>query len=127
MTELTNQSGLYTKIIPVFYTLLDVEDGVAAPPEDLIAEVIDFLKIQFAIIILFWTTIWSLKASFLAFYRGLFDSRIQPWTMRAWWVVVVLCAVSYLGCWITQFLSCVPFQTYFELGSFISTQYSLQY
>lgn len=75
-----------------------------------------FLKLQFAIIILFWTNIWAVKASFLAVYKGIIDQRLNPWKTRAWWAITMFTALSYMGCWITQFLSCQPFHTYFELG-----------
>lgn len=98
------------------YVLIDVVDGVQAPGPGFEAQQSIFLREQFAIIIFFWTTIWSVKFSFLAFYRRMIDRRIQKWKIYAWGVVLGVCIVTYLGCLATQFGSCWPLYTYFKLG-----------
>ncbi|KAL8825387.1 MAG: hypothetical protein Q9170_007811 [Blastenia crenularia] len=72
-----------------------------------------FLKLQFAIIVLFWTAIWVVKLSFLIFYRTLFTG--LPEHMRGWWVVAIFAALGYFLCWAFQLASCVPIPHYFIL------------
>jgi hypothetical protein len=98
------------------YMLYAVGEGKQAPPMNFYADVSSFLKLQFAIIILFWTNIWAVKASFLAVYKGIIDKRLNPWKTRAWWACAIICALSYMGCWVTQFMSCTPFMSYFVAG-----------
>ena len=54
----------------------------------------------FTIIGLFWTIVWSVKASFLALYYRLFDG--LPHYLRIWWFVAVFTALAYVGCWIAS-------------------------
>ncbi|KAI7677075.1 hypothetical protein KC319_g4094 [Hortaea werneckii] len=60
----------------------------------------DYVRYQFTIIGLFWTVLWSVKASFLALYSRFFRSK--PRYRRAWWCTVVFTALAYVGCWIAS-------------------------
>ncbi|RMZ29526.1 hypothetical protein D0859_06366 [Hortaea werneckii] len=60
----------------------------------------DYVRYQFTIIGLFWTVLWSVKASFLALYARFFRSK--PRYRRAWWCTVVFTALAYVGCWIAS-------------------------
>ncbi|KAL8646217.1 MAG: hypothetical protein Q9226_006961 [Calogaya cf. arnoldii] len=74
-----------------------------------------FLKVQFAIIVLFWTIVWVVKVSFLIFYRNLFTN--LPDHMVGWRIASGFTAVTYLLCWAFQLGSCVPISHYFILGA----------
>ena len=100
------------------YTLYDVLEGRIEPADNFELRSSEFLKLQFAIIILFWSNIWAVKASFLAFYNPLFKN-VNGYQTRAWWLVAILCGLAYFGCWVTQFMSCVPFNTYFTLRALL--------
>ena len=73
-----------------------------------------FLDLQFAIICLFWTTLWAVKFSFLLYYRNLFAG--LPNQLFWWWLVSGFAVLAYLGCWATQVASCTPISNYFILG-----------
>lgn len=109
---------LYRYVIPDMYEV----DRVAAHEEPLSANFesdADFyLRCQFALIVLFWTSVWAVKFSILAFYRSLFDKLTLHTTILrwAWWCVLTLTGLFYLGCWATQIASCWPVQTYFHIG-----------
>jgi hypothetical protein len=74
-----------------------------------------FLKFEFTIIGLFWTIIWLVKGSFLAFFYTLFEG--LPNYRRAWWFVVVFAFFAYAGAWITSALNCHPVSNYFVWGA----------
>ena len=73
-----------------------------------------FLKLQFAIIVLFWTCLWAIKTSFLMYYRTLFKN--LPGHLIWWTVASVFTLLAYLGCWAIQLAACYPISTYFTLG-----------
>ncbi|KAH6680810.1 hypothetical protein B0J14DRAFT_649188 [Halenospora varia] len=70
-------------------------------------------KLQFIFIIFFWTCLWFIKASFLMFYKRLFDG--LSGYMKWWWIVVVTCIVTYIMCILSNFLECLPLSRRFEL------------
>ncbi|KAL9085165.1 MAG: hypothetical protein Q9159_004847 [Coniocarpon cinnabarinum] len=77
-------SALYTPVLPAVFLLSDLEKGrVKQPPAKFMAEERRYLKYQFAIIILFWTTIWMVKGSFLAFYKQIFSGQFIGWQRAA--------------------------------------------
>ena len=101
------------------FILSELEEGhIKALPPKLQAYLTFFLKWQFVAIVLFWTIIWSVKCSFLAFYHQLFSRQFQGWQKYAWWVAVVLTVVTYWANFILQFFVCVPLKSYFKLGEF---------
>ncbi|KAI9148955.1 hypothetical protein HJFPF1_10999 [Paramyrothecium foliicola] len=67
---------------------------------------------QFPIIKLFWTTLWSIKASFLA----LFFRLVKPFPIvrRLWYCVAVFTTIAYIGCWLASSLTCTPPGDYFK-------------
>lgn len=69
-----------------------------------------YLKYQFASTLLFWTCLWTVKASFLTFFGSL--TKNLGWQRRGWWAVTMITALSYVGSIITYPLAC----TSFELG-----------
>lgn len=73
-----------------------------------------FLKYEFTIIGFFWTVLWLVKASFLAFFYTLFEG--LPKYRKAWWAVVVFSFLAYVGCWVASINNCHPPKNYFTLG-----------
>lgn len=71
-------SFMYTWAVPIVYLLFDVLGGKAQPGPDFEGRVSTYLRLQFALIILFWTTLWSVKISFLIFLKSIF-SGISGW------------------------------------------------
>lgn len=64
----------------------------------------ELLRWHFPVVILFWTCLWSVKASFLAaFYNLVYPVRGIRY---AWYAVAVLSALGYIGCWTFVLLIC---------------------
>jgi hypothetical protein len=78
---------------------------------------IELKRWQFPIIKLFWTTLWAIKASFLAlFYRVI---KPLPVLRKLWYAVCVFCALAYIGCWLASALTCTPPGQYFKAGTYL--------
>lgn len=97
-----------------FEYILHGQKGVTA---GFVQRVNYFLRMQFAIIVLFWTSIWAVKFSFLVWYRKLLA--VPSDRMILWWGVFIFTFFAYIGCWITQLESCRPISNYFLLGLYI--------
>ncbi|PYI23593.1 hypothetical protein BO86DRAFT_440362 [Aspergillus japonicus CBS 114.51] len=78
------------------YYIFALEDGLAEPTVEVMARLSRLARAECAILILFYTCLWSIKASFLIFFR-----RIAG-TDRSWiiwfWCVVGLVAGTYFVC-----------------------------
>ncbi|KAL9576332.1 MAG: hypothetical protein Q9212_007191 [Teloschistes hypoglaucus] len=64
---------MYRYATPIMFELNEIATGKEELTPDFVSRAAIFLKLQFAIIVLFWTTIWVVKISFLIFYRTLFS------------------------------------------------------
>ena len=117
LVTLVTMAGLYGQIIPIMFDL-DLAAG-GKPPLETMHEFDEradrYLRIQFVIIILFWTCVWAVKLSILVFYKSLFD-RLSRKYLYAWWALVSFVALTYVGCWVFQFESCSPLKSYFKIG-----------
>ena len=111
---LLSMAVMYTIVAQTMFTLDALATGRALPPADLLEEGAFYLKCQFAIILLFWTTLWAVKVAILMFYKNLFNR--LPKQMTLWWAVLFMVLVLYLGCWGSQLASCAPISGYFVLG-----------
>lgn len=90
---------------PSLYHITAMMDGTPGTDfNELIVDTENYLKYEFAIIILFWTILWSVKAGFLALYFRLF--REMKHYRRAWYALVFFAFLAYVGCIITLTLSC---------------------
>ncbi|MCJ1226705.1 hypothetical protein MMC12_003358 [Toensbergia leucococca] len=106
---------MYNYAIPPMFEVVRVTNGQEQPTSTFSEHATLFLKLQFAIIVLFWTSLWAVKFSFLMFYRRLFVG--LPVLMRCWYAVGAFSLVAYLGCWATQLDSCIPISSYFVIGA----------
>lgn len=111
--------AMYQSIAHIMFVIdsYDVPAGGQPPPPSFIKGAELFLRMQFAIIILFWTTLWTVKLSFLVFYKRLFKKG-QARTIFWWRLVTAFVVLTYVGCWATQLASCAPLWHYFKLGIF---------
>lgn len=63
------------------------------------------MKMLFAFMSMFWTTLWTAKISLMLFYRRLFTTSVKGYMF--WWkVVFVVVIVTYLACFLSNFLVC---------------------
>ena len=92
---------------PAMYELLAVSVGQEVATPAFLARASFYLKCQFASTIMFWSCLWSVKASFLAFFRQLTAG--LKWPRMAWWVVTVITTLAYIGSIITYPVSCTSF------------------
>lgn len=69
--------------------------------------IIFYIKLQFTETMLFWTCIWLVKASFLAFFKRL-TTNVRAHYI-AWWIITVITTLSYIGAAITYPVSCSKF------------------
>ncbi len=70
---------------------------------------------QFPIIKLFWTVLWSVKASFMAVFFRL----VKPFTIlrRLWYFVAVFASMAFVACWLVSAFTCTPPGDYFKVGT----------
>jgi hypothetical protein len=92
-------SIITTLMAPAMYDLLLLSIGAIVPTPQFFANSTFYLKCQFVSTMLFWSSLWMVKASFLAFFWRLTH---QLHAVRnVWWAVAVVTALSYIGCVIT--------------------------
>jgi hypothetical protein len=89
------------------YELLAVSVGRKQPTPAFLLRGSYYLKCQFASTVLFWTCLWSVKASFLAFFFQL--TKRLTWPRRAWWAITTITALAFAGSIISYPLSCTSF------------------
>ena len=80
---------------PRTFIIQSVQINHHAKPPDYEEISASFAKYQWAEAYLFFTGIWAVKGSFLAFYDGL--TRRLPKYRRAWWATIVLTILTYIG------------------------------
>ena len=82
---------LYIKISANIFRVSAVINGTTLPYPELPQDAMEQIRTFFATTLLFWCTLWLVKASLLSLYwRLLQPSRLYR---KFWWAVVVFCAV----------------------------------
>ncbi len=74
-----------------------------------------FLRLQFAVDFLLWTTLWTVKFSLLSFFWRLFDSVRSPMKIF-WWTMCAVTASTWVTLVVLQNLACDPIRNFFTLG-----------
>ena len=90
--------------IPFIYMQEDVEAGLREPPADLMTRLIESEKIQDAATVLLALTIFSVKFSFLFFFRHLL--RLQKKMMYYWWLICCIVVPSGIVFMFSDFIAC---------------------
>lgn len=109
-------ASVYQVAMPPMYEIAFVSAKLRPPSPTFFEDANFFLRLQFALDLLLWTTSWAVKFSLLFFFWRLFDSVNSP--MRIFWsVMCVITAASYIGCIILQTFACDPIQHFFTLGT----------
>ncbi len=105
----------YQVYLPVEYNaeLYGLGLSDVAPTED---ELNFSLKMTLANVILFWSVIFLVKASFLALYWQLF--RVSPAFRKAWWIVTVYTVLSALVILSAEVWRCNDPKNPLNLGTF---------
>lgn len=82
------------------------------------------LKEFLTVLIFFWLTLWSVKASLLLMFKRLTVG--LPFYERLWWCVMSFVILSFIGCVVSDFVSCHSMHAWFTAGEFaLSTNFSL--
>lgn len=104
---------MYTIILKPVYQLSRVASGITPPPTTLeggakfTADTNLYMRVQFALTLAFWTCLWVVKASFLAFFYPL--SNGLKWDRRLWYAVTAFCVIGYIACVVSYPVSCSEF------------------
>ncbi|KAI9683897.1 MAG: hypothetical protein M1829_004232 [Trizodia sp. TS-e1964] len=98
--------------VPLLVLFDSITAGVKFPPPDFFEKGTLYFRLQFAFAILFWSSLYSLKASFLAlFYRISAADRLHNKVQLILWrIVVASCVISYIGSVITFPIYCHTFE-----------------
>lgn len=108
---------LITMIVPIMFEFEFIHRGQTGVTTGFVQPVKFFLRMQFAMIVLFWTSIWAVKFSFLVWYRKLLA--VPSDRLALWWGVSIFTFLAYIGCWIIQLKPCKSISSYFTLGLYI--------
>jgi hypothetical protein len=105
---------LQTLQMPYLWNMTYLSAGRILPDLDTPTRMEQMTRWQFPVIKLFWTTLWAVKASFLAVFFRL----VKPFPVlrRLWYCVAVFAFLAYVGCWIASTLTCSPPLDYFKAG-----------
>ena len=76
------------------YVLAQVQSGQELPPADFAAQVERYLRLSSGNLVLFYTTLWSVKLSFLIFFRRLGHNVNRQNVI--WWTVFGVVAAGYI-------------------------------
>ncbi|KAI9055915.1 hypothetical protein LZ554_000851 [Drepanopeziza brunnea f. sp. 'monogermtubi'] len=101
------------------YVTITFTEGGSLPPKytktkQITDNIIEQLLMQFYFMMLFWTTLWSIKGSFLMFYRRLFTG--TDGYMKWWWGVVAFTIATYIASVLTNIMTCLPLWRRFSLN-----------
>jgi hypothetical protein len=100
-----------TMMLPTMYVTIKMAKMGSkreAPPFDAFKSLTFFLKMQFAQTFIYWTCLWAVKASFLAFFKRLTTN--LKGHIIAWWIIVAITALGYVGSVISYPVSCASFE-----------------
>lgn len=89
------------------YELLEVSTGLRQPEPSFVQRGSNYIKCQFASTLLFWTCLWSVKASFLAFLHRLTKQLNGP--RRVWWLIVGFTVLTIIASIISYPMACTSF------------------
>lgn len=100
---------LLTLQAPHLYYMLENPTGA-----DIKYHTLTYTDFQFALILVFFSVLWTIKFSFLALYYVLFDG-LRTYR-RVWYGIAVFTFLTYVGCWMGSVFTCHPAESYFEYG-----------
>ena len=105
--------ALYIVDLPYLYAVLDYTSGQVAITPELPHMYAEMMKINYAVTPLFWAVLWSVKVSLLLFFRRVIQ--YTAW-LRIWWVIFIFTTLTFVGCLVSQLLSCYSLKSFTTLG-----------
>ena len=92
---LLTSAVLNSMMVPTTFIVQDVRIHHAPKPVNYDRIEDSYAKYQWAVAYLFFTGIWAVKGSFLAFYDRL--TQRLTFYRRAWWATIVITILTYIG------------------------------
>ncbi|KAI9163900.1 Pth11-like integral membrane protein [Paramyrothecium foliicola] len=103
-TYLIMANLMVLQLEPLWFVLHTYPRRLNVPDEETPPQVRRLIRLLLPMLSMFWTVIWSVKASFMAlFYPLVKRFRVQR---PMWYGIAVFAALAYMGCWISSILSC---------------------
>lgn len=115
-------AGLYMADIPYMYAFLDFTSGQTAFSAATEHDFYEMMMFNFAVTPMYWAILWAVKISLMLFFRRVV--RNTNW-MRAWWIILVVTCLAFVGCLVSQFLSCDSIADFTVLGENATGSYPL--
>ncbi|BCS18731.1 uncharacterized protein APUU_11559S [Aspergillus puulaauensis] len=106
---------VYQIAIPPMYEVQTFDPETQAMDAAFMDRASLFLRLQFAVDFLLWTTLWTVKFSLLSFFWRLFDSVRSPMKVF-WWTMCAVTASTWVTLVVLQNLACDPIRNFFTLG-----------
>jgi hypothetical protein len=72
-------------------------------------DIIFFMRLEYVSQLLFWCALWSVKISFLAFFRRL-SANVRLYK-NAWWIIVTLTGLAFIACVAVYPYPCLAFNS----------------
>ncbi|KAG5773741.1 hypothetical protein H9Q72_000611 [Fusarium xylarioides] len=105
---------LYLYIVPAFFRLTDLGEGVIEPYATANDDALFIQKGLFTVSACLWFCLWSAKFSLLWIYKKLLVQ--LPFYMRLWYALVGFCVLTLIGNIVTLFLACSSMEAWFAVG-----------
>lgn len=94
--------SLYTAFFPQIYLIDDVARGKARKPSA--SEYLPYLKLQVAVSVCWWVSVYAVKMSFLLLYRMLFV--VSTALNLIWWSIAAFTIVTFWVCIAGELTTC---------------------
>jgi hypothetical protein len=110
---------LQTEQMPSLWYITYLSAGRVVPDQSTTYQLEQLSRWEFPIITLFWTVLWSVKASFMTVFFRL----VKPFSLlrRLCYCIAVFAALAYISCNIASALTCSPPGNYFKAGMLIKS------
>ncbi|KAI9777321.1 MAG: hypothetical protein M1839_008929 [Geoglossum umbratile] len=99
-----SMAGVYLLVLPPLYRVIDVSAGTKPLYPAFFKDAYLIIKGFFATTMLFWATLWAVKVSLLLLFRRLMVGLTHY--MRLWWALLAFTMITFVGCIVSEVLSC---------------------
>lgn len=106
--------GIYLYCIPILFTTEAIAAGTQQPYPGLENDLTNMLHGFFAVQMIFWLSLWSVKMSLLFMFRKL--TMGLPEYNYVWLGIMIFTVLSFVGCIISNFTSCSSMHAWFTAG-----------
>jgi hypothetical protein len=114
LASFISMCAIYLAAYPTLYSALAVAAEEEPPWATMESDLVAMLHLFFAVQLLFWTTLWSVKFSLLWMFRRL--TLGLPLYGRIWLAITIFTLITYLACVVTEFTSCSSMTAWFTPG-----------